>query len=320
MRNRKAVRIAESGQPETLKRSEMKRILLTFLLGVVLGGAVMATYFIGRSRMTEVARERDQLRIQVATDNARVTELSAELANTKASRQKLESDNLELVARVREISKQPDNTLGMSHAGDKVPQPPSGGGQGAETESVDAGLRLIGQATTELQVEGRLLKLKQRCQLTLAQEASAREILTRQFDLAKRTGDPKADLFALLTPEQQAEFREMQQEERQLRNSGRVLTSAEGELSNLRSTFGLSQEQLDQAWPVLYEYARGQNEDEYLRKSKKGDPAALSVLEEMTTRKLERLKGVLSEEQFVIYEKYQQKHMAAWKLMFMTSP
>jgi hypothetical protein len=290
---------------------------LAFLLGVLAGGCIATVLLTARAGRRERGHDRDQLKAQVESAAGRIAELDEELARAKGRDKKLETENQRLVARIEELSR-----LGPTEpARIPSPTPAPAVGRAADTNRIDAVMRLMGQAGVEMRVEGQLLQLKRRVALRPDQETSAREILNRLFDpdRLKERGTAQTELQALLTPEQQEAFREMQQEERKQGRGSQALSTAQSELSSMRSNLGLSQEQMDKAWPVLYESVRTQFEDELLQKSKKKDPAvtaaALTRMEEVMKTRLEGLNAVLTAEQFAIYEKYQRQYLLSIQMM-----
>ncbi|HAB19226.1 MAG TPA: hypothetical protein DCE44_22660, partial [Verrucomicrobiales bacterium] len=105
---------------------------------------------------------------------------------------------------------------------------------------------------------------------------------------------------ALLTPEQQTAYAELQREERS--NSARLM--ANSELLQMQSALGLSQEQQDQAFRALY----AESERQFGNDPSDGFGQAPNF-REMTERKLKALKGVLTPEQYERYRSMQEQQL-----------
>ena len=71
----------------------------------------------------------------------------------------------------------------------------------------------------------------------------------------------------------------------------------------MQNTLGLDQAQQDKVFTALYEQAQSQMD------STGQDPAPATNLEGMMQRKIEAMKGVLTDEQFERYRKFQEQQM-----------
>lgn len=296
----------------------MKSKLPAFALGLVLGAAVVAALAFTRFQQTEALHQEALAQAQAADATNRVADLDGQLAKAEARTKRLEADNLKLATRVQELMKQ------AGTAGTKPARPANpfaamfGGGGDGDTNQFGAAMKGMMKAALEQQLEGKIAQMKTKLNLTPDQEKSARDILGRIYgrsqDMAakmmkgelsadetaasaKDIGNPEAELKALLTPEQQAGYDEMQQEERT--SNARLL--ANSELIQMQSTLGLDQAQQDKVFAVLYDQASAQLG---------GDPAnadPIKSLDDLTQRKLDALKGVLTDDQFARYQKFQQQ-------------
>jgi len=122
----------------------------------------------------------------------------------------------------------------------------------------------------EQRVEGQLSRMTATLHLTPEQVQSARDILLRQaqvmsagiqqgmsgqFDmdkitsLAKDAGDPDAQIQALLTPEQKADYKSYKQEDA----AYNARQAANVDLFTIQSTLDLTSEQADRAFAALYD-------------------------------------------------------------------
>lgn len=168
------------------------------------------------------------------------------------------------------------------------------------------------------QVEGRLSRMTVSLRLTPEQNQSAREILLRQaqamsagmqqaytgkYDkqeitsLAQKAGNTDEQLRALLTPEQQALFPELQVEEA-AHNASLV---ANQELIGMYSTLGLNPEQMDLVYAALYQVSFDQQTNSGQQTFANEGDAMQWALE----RKTKALEPLLSETQLENYRQQQ---------------
>jgi hypothetical protein len=308
-----------AARPRSGKPSDMKSKLPAFALGLVLGAAGVAALAFTRFQQAEAVHQEALAQAQADAATNRVADLDGQLAKAEARTKRLEADNLKLATRVQELMKQTDATARAKPARPANPFAAMfGGGEDGDTNQLGAAMQNMMKAAIEQQVEGKVGLMKSKLKLTPEQEKAAREILGRQFGQgqeiaakmmkgelsaedaaasAKDRGNPEAELKALLTPEQQAGYEEMQKEERT--TNARLL--ANSELIQMQSSLGLDQAQQDKVFAVLYDQASAQLG---------GDPAnanPIKSLDDLMQRKLDALKGVLTDDQFARYQKFQQQ-------------
>ena len=177
------------------------------------------------------------------------------------------------------------------------------------------------KANSSYEVEGRLLVLKQRLQLTPEQEAKLRNILTQKraanerLSYESQTLDP--DIAAILTPEQKLAAERLTQEEWQNTRDAQVSGAAEGDLRGLQYFLGLNEQQQAEALPVLEDYSAKMFQLQDAQKES-GPPHPFSGVEphsrELTDQKLGALKKILSPEQFEIYKSREESALEAQRL------
>lgn len=158
------------------------------------------------------------------------------------------------------------------------------------------------------QLEGILSQMKQRLHLTAEQEASIRGIF--KGDSPPRLDEHEADLKALLTADQQADFERFQQERKQDEKRLDAYQAGLYVMSEVQGLVGLSREQQDKAFSALWEY--GQQKLIYDESKNQ----SYDSWEDLTRLKLNALKGVLTEEQMAIYQKHEEQMLELTQLRF----
>lgn len=178
----------------------------------------------------------------------------------------------------------------------------------------------------EQMVTGKINKMKEKLNLTPDQEQAIRDILLKQADAqveatqkvmsgkmtredfaqAKTSGgDPEKQIQALLTPDQQAAYQEYKKEDA----IANARLAANAEMLQMQNALGLSQEQQDKVYGVLY--------DQYVNALSRqpavdppptnSDPVA--AMQGQLDKKLKALEGVLSPTQLDSYRQLQQAQM-----------
>ncbi|MGO8925334.1 MAG: hypothetical protein ACLQU3_00200 [Limisphaerales bacterium] len=276
--------------------------LATLLLGAISGAAVASLLLVTWFRLPEHTQQVEQLQAQAAVSSNQIAELEEELSGARRQLSKLASKNLELVGGGRDLPKP------------TVPPAASSEGEKQGTNRMQEAMTLLKQANTDLQVEGRLLQLKNRLQLTPEQQARARELLASRFAAAGRVSDFNLGFSTILTPEQQASWQQMQRDDQQNRTEGDAWTSAAMELDTMQLALGLSAEQQQKALPVLYQRALEERE---AGDRKESDVPNWPIRLE---RELDGLKEVLTDEQLAIYQKFRQQTLKSSQMMFEEGP
>lgn len=117
-----------------------------------------------------------------------------------------------------------------------------------------------------------------------------------QNAMALVAGKLPAEVEASLTPEQKAEYAKFQEEER----TNRIETRANAELLGMGAIGGLTQDQKDQAFQKLCEIA--EEEDRAALAPDAGTAAPGDAMEKHAARRIEALRGILTEPQMKAYE------------------
>lgn len=297
---------------------------LPFLGGLVLG-AVVATVLARQFQPGTLPTVPPEAQAQAQSQEAASAASSAAEALAKAQERvtKLEADNLKLAERVQSLSKATADAAPAKPKKSKEPVNPLAamfGGEDGGTNEAGKAMRGVMEAAIKQQMEGKMRQLKSKLNLTPEQEESIRGILEKQLgagraiaekmltgkategDMADATqaqGNPEAQIKALLSPEQQAAYDEVQSEE--LRNNARLMANAE--LLQMQGALGLNQEQQDTVYKALFEATQEQFS------GLGSDPKRAMDFRGNLDRKLNALKGVLTEEQFKSYEEMQQQQL-----------
>jgi hypothetical protein len=262
------------------------------------------------------ARQNSKLRSQVQTLQQQETPLLEQIRQLTQNRDdgarqlaSLREDNDRLNRNAGELLKLRSEVTQLG-AG-TTPKPsaaPASPSEAAAAAALQRQGQMFVQAQDRLAIDGRLLQMKQRLNLTTEQEASVRGILERDPRLRKL----KAESTALLTPEQQAAYVQLEQETE--RDSTRVTAcrNALDMVQLLQSNIGLDQQQQDKAFPALMEY--GQQKARYDAKRQDYD-AYLTAEEDLTQLTLKALKGILTDEQMDIYREYEDQMLKVHQML-----
>jgi hypothetical protein len=280
----------------------MNSRLSTFMFGTFSGASVTTLLFVAWLRASDNTRQLDRFQAQATVTSNQIVELNEQLSGARRQVSKLESEKLQVASRGRDLPKP------------TVPPAASSEGETGGTNRMQVAMALLKQANTDMQVEGRLLQLKNRLQLTPEQQGRARELLGRRFDAAGRAGDFNLEFSTILTPEQQAGWQQMQRDDQQNRTEGDAWTSAAMELETMQRALGLSAEQQQKALPVLYQRALEERE---AGDRKESDVPNWPIRLE---RELDGLKEVLTDEQLAIYQKFRQQTLKSSQMMFEEGP
>ena len=295
-------------------------LAFAFAIGLVVGVGATAILLSARSGPTGVIAERDRLQTEISTATNQVAELGEQLATATTRAKKLDDDNLKLATRVQELMKQ-SPVANTAKSGKDKPANPFAALLGDENSESGKAMKGMMEAAMKQQLEGKIAGMKSKLNLTPDQETQIRALLEQQSsaggelaqkmlagkmtkeemaDLQKQQVDPEAQIKALLSPEQQTAYAELQTEERH--NNARLM--ANGELLQMQSALGLSQEQQDKVFQALYAQTEQQ-----LSGAANGSGAKAYDPTTMMTQKLEAMKGVLTEEQFTRYKAMQEQQL-----------
>lgn len=301
-------------------------LLAVFVVGVAVGAA--ASYAILSFRQQEHAAHLAAETASAAAAAAQVDELTDSLASAERLRAALEQDNLTLGKRVQELMQQAASSTPVAAAVPAARKRPAnpfaamfGGDDADGTNQISQAMQGMMQAALKNQIEGKLSLMKSRLNLTPEQEASIRALLEKQMgagvEMAQKmmAGEtsmedlaaaqqaqltPDQKLEDLLTPEQLPLYESLQVEERQ--NQARLVANAE--MLQMQNTLGLTQEQQDQVFQVLYQQTEQQLNPETFRNT----TTAFSFRDTLD-RKVEALRPVLNPGQLQRYREMQEQQL-----------
>ena len=308
-----------------------KRIILTATAtGIVaVGAAVLCVW-----QQHRIAQSRGELERQ-RSEAAQLPELRAELARLRQVamdqaelarlRQQQSADQLELL-RLR--AKAASGRRAELEATDLRAQLERQAAEGSGASNGIAGpMAELMQGGFEQMTQRRLARMQERLNLSPAQTEAIQQILSRRAQgiaeatrgvlsgkldheklaaLRQGRGDPESEIRTLLSPEQQADYAALQEEEKL--NSARL--SANSELLQMQHTLGLTENQTEGVFAVLYDQALQQHHAEATEPEPK-DPT--EAQERVLNRKLEALEGVLTPTQLAGYRQQQELQLAFLK-------
>jgi len=222
------------------------------------------------------------------------------LASLRDDNERLNRDTAELLKLRAEI------TQFRAQAAPKPAGTSASASDAADTAAFQRAGRMLFQAQDELSTEGRLLQMDQRLHLSPEQQAAVRDILKRDRRLKKS----KTELAALFTPEQQSAYAQLEQDTE--RDHARVIgcVNALDVVQLLQSNVGLDQKQQEAAFPALFEY--GQQKALYDEGKDPGSNSYITAQQHLVQLTLDALKGVLTDSQMAIYQKYQEQMLKAY--------
>ncbi|MBI2947278.1 MAG: sigma-70 family RNA polymerase sigma factor [Verrucomicrobia bacterium] len=288
-----------------------------------------------QARLNHLAAENNRLLAQTAELPAlreeveRLRPLKVDHAELERLRG-LQSEVLQLRAQVGN-ARRAEAEVAKLKAQMSRPKPGQPGANDAEgrTNQFDGVIGDMMKGLMEQQFLGQLTRMKAKLNLTPEQEQSIRGILLKQAEqgvqVAQRafTGkltnediegsyqsdsNPKDEINALLSPEQQAAYKEFKKEEA----ASVARLAANAELLQIQGTLGLSQEQQDQVFNILYERSLGQGLDNAEVSSPKStDP--LARIQQQFQQTLKSMEKVLSPSQFESYRQFQESQLKMFK-------
>ncbi len=296
----------------------MKSKVVAFVVGLAVGVGATALVLTTRSHSPEVTAEHERLQAEIGAATNQVAELGEQLTAATTRAQKAEADNLKLATKVQELMKQKP---GVAKAGKDKSANPLAAMFGDEDSESGKAMKGMMEAAMKQQMEGKLGRMKDKLNLSADQEAQIRAIMEQQFgagsamaqkmlsgklskeemaDAGKQAANPESQIKAVLSPEQQTAYTEVQQEEQH--NNARLM--ANSELLQMQGALGLSQEQQDKVFQALYAQSEHQMAGMTDGTGAKGfDPQA------MLDQKLEAMKGVLTDDQFTRYKAMQDQQL-----------
>ena len=298
--------------------------LPAFILGAAAGaGLTYLALSTQSNKAVAVAQERAaaESAVRAQESGTKLAAAQQQLTQEKTRTSKLENDNLQLAKRVQDLMQQAPATPEKPKAASN-PLAAMFGGDSNDTNGPGNAMQQMMKAALEQQMEGKITRMKSKLNLSPDQEKAVREALSgemkRGTEAAVRMlkGDTKPEeapkapvsseeaIKAVLTPEQQTAYDQLKQEE--VTNNARLL--ANSEMLQMQNTLGLDAAQQDKVFAVLYEQSRTQ-----LAAAQTPNPGSasnpLGAVTDMMQKKLDALKGVLTDDQFESYKKFQDQQM-----------
>lgn len=257
---------------------------------------------IRQSQIERLQQQQATMAEQVRQAQQQRADAIQKLASLRDDNERLNRDTAELLKLRAEVTRlcadaPPKPTATQTSASDA-----------ADTAAFQRAGRMLFQAQDDLSAEGRLLQMDQRLHLNPEQQASVRDILKRDPRLKKA----KAELAALFTPEQQAAYEQLQQDTE--RDHARIIAcvNALDVVQLLQYNVGLEQKQQEAAFPALFEY--GQQKALYDEGKDSGSNSYITAQQHLAQLTLSELKGVLTDGQMAIYQKYQEQMLKAYEV------
>jgi hypothetical protein len=248
-----------------------------------------------------------------------------QVAHLRDQVQTLQQQQAPLADQIRQLQRERDDaTNRLAAMADSIaksniksqPTPPSKPQQSA-SEAADAAAfeqmsRQMKEADSNFALEGILSQMKQRLNLTSEQEAAIQAIL--KHDSFPRLSKHKAELEASLTSDQQAAYGQFEQDTQQDKERLSASQAALDMMIHLQANVGLSPDQQDKAFPALLEY--GQQKAMYERQGNASHDSYMAAEEELTRLTLSALKGILTDQQMAICQKYMEQMLQAKRFQF----
>ena len=281
------------------------------------------------TRVRRVKAENQELQTQVTellSARAEVKKLEgvqadrAELERLRASQTAMQEDAAKLRGRLR--------TALVNQAA--PPPRDTVGGTNKEAEGMPAAMGDLMKGAMEMQVSGKIARMKTKLNLSPDQEQAIRELLQKQMEpgatamqamfsgklskmskdeiaaLRKSAPNTEDQIKALLAPDQLAAYQDYKQEDAV--TQARVVANAE--LLQLHNALGLTQEQQDKVYTALYQ----QTVDQLSGKIATPTPPTAdfaALMQWQLDQKAKALEGVLSPEQLQTYRQFQAQQAKA---------
>lgn len=207
------------------------------------------------------------------------------------------------------------------------PAPDSPDAGSGATNGLPSGMTGFMRGALEQQYQGQLVRMREKLQLTPAQEEAIRAIHARQIEQAGAVaekmfsgqltreemkarqgaaGNPEEEIRALLTPEQLDRYQEYKQEEA----SANARLVANAELLQMQGALSLTQQQQDQVFSALYDHTVDQLTGKGAAILPPGEATGpTEALDSLVEAKVKALSGVLTPEQLATYREMQRKQM-----------
>ena len=263
----------------------------------------------------------------VAAADERLTQAREQFA-------KLQADNEKLLAKLQTLTA--SNQAMAEALAEKAPGKSKtaanpfaamfGVGPDGETNGAGGAMLQLVKSQLEQQTEGKISRMKTRLQLTPEQEQKVRDSMgkanERMLSMTQKmyTGEAKIEetkdlstadplspqaINEILTPEQQTEYAAMQKEE--LQNNARLMANAE--MLQLQGSLGLSQEQQDKVFGVLYQQTLDTTSGATANPAAAATTDPTTALQNALDKKIEALTPILTPDQLKSYRVLQEQQL-----------
>jgi hypothetical protein len=178
---------------------------------------------------------------------------------------------------------------------------------------------LIKKANNQYVVEGRLLVLKNRLQLSAEQVSLVRQILEQNADDFSYADSKKLDpnIAAILTPDQKVVAEQAAEAEWTSSRLELAKMCAEDDYRRLRFCLGVDESQKALVLPILEAYGIGMQQLDDAKRGATSARSFWSVEEDLRRQKINGLKGILSSEQYEIFRGNEEALIEAGRLNYL---
>lgn len=265
---------------------------------------------------------------------ATVAATEERLSQVREQFTKLQADNEKLLAKLQAVTASNQvlaETIAQKAPGkSKAPANPFaamfGVGPDGETNGTGGAMLQLVKSQLEQQTEGKINRMKARLQLTPEQEQKVRESMAKANEqmlaMTKKmyAGEAKIEetkdlssagslspqaINEILTPEQQTEYAAMQKEE--LQNNARLMANAE--MLQLQGSLGLSQEQQDKVFGVLYQQTLDATSGATANPASAATTDPTTAMQQALDKKIEALTPILTPDQLKSYRDLEEQQL-----------
>ncbi len=332
--------VTGAGAASSTALTLLKVLTMTKLQASAIGFCIVAAVALPawqQTRIQQLTRQNSELQEQSASLPAlrqqvqRLQQASAEPAEVE----RLRASETRLLAEVNRLRGQAGNARRATAETAQLRNALNQRDHQSTNSPMLSGAMSMAQGMLEQQLQGRLARMKAKLNLTPEQEQSIHDLLMKQAeassqaaqnmllgkgsmkdfmrDAAKSGMNQEDQIKALLTPEQLAAYPDLQKEE----TAANARSTANAELLQLQGSIGLTDDQLDKVFPVLYEQTLKQ-----LNGKMEGlNPAQaaanpMQVAQQMFEQKAKALEGILTPTQMEGYRQFQASQLKMVQAMW----
>ena len=304
----------------TLKIMSMTKIQVGIVGALLVAGVALPVW--QQTRLNTLVAQNAEFRAQAAQVAPLQTELErlrkvdpAEVDRLRASVTQMQTELARLRGGAGEARRAKDEAVQLR--AELAKQDAANG-----TNETSGAMGELMKSAIEQQMQGRLTRMKEKLHLTPEQAKAIEDIFMEQArtsasmmqkvmsgkmakeDMAKvreAAANPGQSIEALLTPEQQTAYKELQHEE----TLGSARLVANSEVLQMQSALGLSQEQQDKMFAAIYDQTVAQLTDPPIA----GVANTADVMQAMIERKLKALEPILNADQMEKYRQLQETQL-----------